>query len=614
MIRRLLALGALVVALVVVAAAPASAHATLLTTEPQNGGVYTKPPSEVKLRFNEPVEVSLGGIRVYTSDRERVVAGSPEHPAGTQSEVSVSLPKLARGTYVVTWRVISADSHPVEGAYTFQVGTKATLSKKSAQGVANSLLASTGGSKTVGVVYGIDRAVLFGSLALLIGGAVFLAVVWPRGRDDRRAAWVVWAGYIGVAVTTVLGIALEGVYAAGLPLSKLFDPTVFRDVLDTRYGKVALVRLALLAVAYPLLRVLLHRRPAVEQPLRAWWMTAAGLVGLGLAATPGVAGHASTGIQTGLAIPADMVHVAGMACWLGGLVVLCIAVLPKSDADELRAVLPRYSALALGAIVALIVSGGYQAWRQVGSIDALKNTDYGRLLIAKLVVFAALVVAAAFSREVVNRRFRGLPSDDDVDTVYADDAVLVEPVSATVGASSGGSAAGSVPERRGGRFDDDGYDGGWDDDDTTDEEEVRRLRRSVGIEVVIAVVILAITALLVNAAPARSVETEPVALTLKSGQVWVYVDIAPGIAGPNDMHFTALPTGGGPATVTDMTVQLTRPGEDLPPFTVPLQKLGAGHYYAPLYDIPYPGKWQMTVRVQLGATNEAVLVSPFSVR
>ena len=80
------------------------------------------------------------------------------------------------------------------------------------------------------------------------------------------------------------------------------------------------------------------------------------------------------------------------------------------------------------------------------------------------------------------------------------------------------------------------------------------------------------------------------------------------------MHFTALPTGGGPATVSDMTVQLTRPGEDLPPFTVPLQKLGAGHYYAPLYDIPYSGKWQMTIRVQLGATDEAVLTSPFTVR
>ncbi len=610
MIRRLLALGALVVALVVVAAAPASAHATLLTTDPQNGGVYDKPPSQVKLRFSEPVEVSLGGIRVFSSDRDRVVTGSPEHPGGTQSEVAVSLPGLDDGTYVVTWRVISADSHPVEGAFTFQVGTRATLSKKNAQGVADSLLASTGGSKTVGVVYGIDRAVLFGALALLIGGVVFLVAVWPRGRDDRRAARVVWAGWIGVAVTTVLGIALEGVYAAGLPLTKVFDPTVFRDVLDTRYGKVALVRLALLVVAFPLLRLLLRRRDdGQEHPVRASWMVAAGLVGLGLAVTPGLGGHAGTGIQTGLAIPADMVHVAAMACWLGGLVVLCIAVLPKGDADELRAVLPRYSALALGAIVALIVSGGYQAWRQVGSIDALKSTDYGRLLIAKLVVFAALIVAAAFSREVVNRRFRDYAPDDE-DVTF--DEYVMEPLPVAVGVSSGGRAAGSVPERQG-RFDDDGYDGGWDDD-TTDEEEVRRLRRSVAIEVVIAAVILSITALLVNAAPARAIETQPVSLTLKSRQVWVYVDVAPGIAGPNDMHFTALPTGGGPATIDDMSVQLTRPGEDLPPFTVPLQKLGNGHYYAPLYDIPYPGKWQMTIRVQLGPTDEAVLVSPFSVR
>ncbi|HEX4532245.1 MAG TPA: copper resistance protein CopC [Acidimicrobiia bacterium] len=611
MIRRLLALGALVVALVVVAAAPASAHATLLTTDPQNGGVYDKPPSQVKLRFNEPVEVSLGGVRLFSSDRARVVTGSPEHPGGTQSEVAVSLPQLDDGTYVVTWRVISADSHPVEGAFTFQVGSKATLSKKSAQGVADSLLASTGGSKTVGVVYGIDRAVLFGALALLIGGVVFLVAVWPRGRDDRRAARVVWGGWIGVAVTTVLGIALEGVYAAGLPLSKVFDPTVFRDVLDTRYGKVALLRLALLVVAFPLLRLLLHRRPAAEHPVRAWWMVAAGLVGLGLAVTPGLGGHAGTGIQTGLAIPADMVHVAAMACWLGGLVVLCIAVLPRGDADELRAVLPRYSALALGAVVALIVSGGYQAWRQVGSIDALKSTDYGRLLIAKLVVFAALIVAAAFSREIVNRRFRDYPSDDELDDEL-DAEFVEESVPVGAGVSSGGGTAGSVPERPR-RFDDDGYDGGWDDD-TTDEEEVHRLRRSVAIEVVIAAVILSITALLVNAAPARSVETQPVSLTLKSSQVWVYVDIAPGIAGPNDMHFTSLPTGGGPATIDDMSVQLTRPGEDLPPFTVPLQKLGNGHYFAPLYDIPYSGKWQMTIRVQLGPTDEAVLVSPFSVR
>jgi copper transport protein len=656
MAKRLLAVAALVVTLLVVGAAPAFAHATLLTTDPQNGGVYTTAPSQVKLRFTEAVEVSLGGIRVYTSDQQRVVTGAPDHPGGTGSEVAVSLPKLGNGTYVVTWRVISADSHPVEGAFTFQVGPDATLNPKNAQGVAVRLLASTGGSTTVGVLYGIDRAVLFGSLALLIGGAVFIVVVWPRGRRDRRASRVVWGGWIGVLLSTVLGIAFEGIYAAALPLSKLFDPTVFREVLDTRYGRVSLVRLALLALAYPLLRLLLRRvgagsaSPSDEEgeegeglrPLPAWWLVGAGLVGAGLALTPGLAGHAATGIQTGLAVPADLVHVGAMACWLGGLVVLFVAVLPRGDADELREVLPRYSVLGLGAIVALIVSGGYQAWRQVGTLDALKTTDYGRLLIVKLVAFALLVVVAAFSRDAVNRRFRYPPTDDDEEDDEEDDEYREESVPVAVGAGSvpergAGSVpergAGSVPERgadsvpergtgsvpergtggSGGHGYDDDRDEAWDDD-TTDEEEVRRLRRSVAVEVVVAAVILAITALLVNAAPARSVTTEPVSMTLRSSQVWVDVTVAPGIAGRNDMHFTSLPTGGGPATVEDMQVRLTRPGEDLPPFTVPLQRLGVGHYYSPLYDIPYSGKWQMTIRVQLSATDEAVLVGTFSVR
>jgi copper transport protein len=610
-VRRAVALGALVVAAVAALAAPASAHAELVSTDPTNGGVYDTSPLAVTLRFTEPVQLALGGVSVFTSDREQVDVGAPEHPDGNQSAVRSTLPELDDGTYVVTWRVTSADSHPIRGAYTFQVGPEATLSESRAQGVADALLASTGGSRAVGVAYGIDRAVLFGGIALLLGGTVFLVVVWARGRDDRRAARIVWGGWAAVLVTTVAGIALEGVYAAGLPLGDVFDPSVFRDVLDTRYGKVALVRLALLVAAWPLLRVLVHRRPAVEHPLPWWWKVSALLVGAGIAVTPGIAGHATSGIQTTLAVPADLVHVAGMACWLGGLVVLCVAVLPRRDVDELRAVLPRYSALALGAIVALVVSGAYQAWRQVGSLDALRNTDYGKLLIAKLVAFAALIVAAAFSREVVNRRFRTLPPDDLA--LPAADPVLVGASGA--GGAGGTSGGGATVAGDGGRPPSGPVDVGQPDtDEDADEEELGRLRRSMWAEVAIAAVILAITALLVNAAPARSDTTEPIAMTLKSSQVWVDVDIVPGAVGLNEMHFTALPTGGGPATVTDMTVQLSRPGEDLPPFTVPLQQLGAGHYSAPLYEIPYSGKWQMTIRVQLGDTDEAVLSSPFAVR
>ena len=412
-LKRLLALTALVVAFVVAGAAPAFAHATLLTTEPQPGGKFETSPREISLRFNEPVEVSLGGIRLYDTSEHRIDLGAPEHPNGDGNRVRSSMPKVDDGTYVVTWRVISADAHPVQGAFTFQVGAKGSV--KNADALAQRLLSNQGGSTAVGVVYAVDRVAIFATLALLIGGIVFLAVVFPAGRDSRRAQRLVWGGWVGVAVATVAGIALEGIYASALPLTKIFDPSVFGEVLDTRYGRMSLVRLGLLVLAYPLLHVLLARHPASEHPLAKWWLAAAGALAVGLSLTPGLAGHAGTGEYTGLAIPADAIHVLAMACWLGGLVLLFAVVLSRTDPAELRQGIGRYSALGLGSIVALVVTGGFQAWRQVGSFNALRDTDYGKLLIAKLVAFAALIVAAAFSREVVNRRFRLPPSDESTD-------------------------------------------------------------------------------------------------------------------------------------------------------------------------------------------------------
>ncbi len=167
MIRRLVAraLAALVAALVGCAGraggAPASAHASLLGSEPTPGGVYSSSPSAVTLRFSEPVEVALGGVRVFAASTEtRVETGAPDHPDGNGSYVTVDLPKLDDGTFVVTWRVISADSHPIEGAFTFQVGP--TASVRNAQGLATSLLEHDQGSRAVGVVYGIQRGVLVG--------------------------------------------------------------------------------------------------------------------------------------------------------------------------------------------------------------------------------------------------------------------------------------------------------------------------------------------------------------------------------------------------------------------------------------------------------------------
>jgi copper transport protein len=599
-VTRLVALCLFAVAIVVATALPAFAHASLLSTEPSPSGVYSSSPSAVTLRFSESVEVSLGGVRVYDAKtQKRVANGPPEHPNGEGSFVTSDLPKLKNGTYVVTWRVVSADSHPVEGAFTFQVGSHATVSN--AQGVATNLLETSKGDRAVGIVYGFQRAILYAALALLIGGAAFVAFMWPRGRANPRAAWLVLGGWIAAVIATVVGIALEGIYGAGLPLSKVFDTTVFGDVLDTRYGHVALVRLALLACALPLLWFVFGRKGAASRPLPPWWIVPGALVAIGLALTPGLAGHASTGIQTNLAIPVDALHVLAMAVWLGGLAVLVVALLPRRDTLEMRAVLPRWSTTALACVVVLIASGVYQSWRLVGSIDALRNTDSGRLLIAKVAVFAVLVVVASFARDVVNRRYREY--DDDLDEVELEVPVAVGVMASDLGPDP------EPPTRRAAPDPDEA-----DDDGRTEAGEQRRLRRTVWMEVVLMVVVLGITAALVNAAPARTQSTQPVFMTLKSDQLWFDVTIAPGSAGPNDIHITALPTGGGLTQVKQIQVQLTQPGRDLPPFDVPMQQLGTNHYYAPQFAIPYPGTWQMTIRAQLSDVDETVATGRFSLR
>ena len=164
-------------------------------------------------------------------------------------------------------------------------------------------------------------------------------------------------------------------------------------------------------VALPLIGLLLPKRgPEIEHPLPSWWPYAAGVLGLALAATPGLAGHASTGPLVPIAMPADTLHIAGVGVWLGGLVVLFAALMPRADEATLRDVVPRYSRYALVAMGVIVVTGVFQAFRQVDRLGALLDTDYGRLLLIKIVVFLALMVVAAVSRDIVNRRWR-IPED-----------------------------------------------------------------------------------------------------------------------------------------------------------------------------------------------------------
>ncbi len=349
----------------------------------------------------------------------------------------------------------------------------------------------------------------------------------------------------------------------------------------------------ILLLALPLLGMLLPRRGSeIEHPLPSWWPFAAGALGLALCATPGLAGHASTGLLVPIALPADILHIAGVGIWLGGLVVLFAAFMPRADEPALRHVVPRYSQYALVAMAIIVVTGVFQAFRQIDRFSALLDTDYGRLLSIKILVFLGLMVVAAMSRDVVNRRWR-IPAD-----------ALVAPL-VPVGARSGpgpGDGPGGIGEDEVEVEDEDEYPEGYVLDEPTAE---RRLRRALLTEVLISIVILGVTALLVNAAPARDLDTGPYLATLRAGQMSFDVTITPANRGANEMHLFTLGPNGLTVDPTEVSVELSQPENDIAPIDVKLIRLAPGHYTSANFTVPFAGDWKLTVKAVTNDVDEA---------
>jgi copper transport protein len=587
--RRLLAVGALVAVLLVAGSTPAWAHATLEGTDPAAGATVVRSPDAVTLTFSEDVQVALGGVRAFDSRGHRVDLGAPGHPGGEGTKVRASVPQLRDGTYVVTWRVTSADSHPIRGAFTFSVGT-ASASSGEAQSLAARLLTDQGGSTVVGAGMAVARLGVFLGITVLIGAAAFLTFVWRAGREDRTARRVVWTVW-GIALgATLLGFLLQGPYVAGEGLVKAFDPSLWSAVWGTRFGRVWIGRAVLLLLAVPLLRMLMPRGPVAEHPLPAWWPGAAGLLAVALAATPAFAGHPVTGRWVALAVPVDALHVASVGLWLGGLVMLGVTMRRRDDEDTLRVVVPRYSGYALVAVVLIVATGAFQMVRQVTELSAFTDTDYGRLLSIKLLVFVGLLAVAAFSRDVVNRRWR-LPLE------------VVHAPAVTVAGGHGLALADPALAEE--------YPDGYVLDEPNAE---RRLRRSVAVELVISVVILAVTALLVDAAPPIDTATGPYIATLNAGSVKIDTVLTPARRGPNELHLTALTAGGGIQDTVDMTAELSQPANDIAPIEVPLIRAGPGHYLSNSFVVPFAGTWQLTVKALITDVDEVTATADVPIR
>jgi copper transport protein len=166
----------LAVALLAPALAPAaaSAHATLEATIPERGARLERPPAQVSFRFDESVEANFGALRVFDAQGRQVQTGGAFHPGGRGSEVVVRLrPGLGDGSYTATYRVISADGHPVSSGFVFSVGNAAPGGKSVDQ-----LLAGQSTGPITDTAFSIVRAIQYAAIALGLGALIFLLWSW----------------------------------------------------------------------------------------------------------------------------------------------------------------------------------------------------------------------------------------------------------------------------------------------------------------------------------------------------------------------------------------------------------------------------------------------------
>ncbi|GAA5117368.1 copper resistance protein CopC [Alloalcanivorax gelatiniphagus] len=412
-------LALLPVALLVVlgAAAPAAAHATLVSTDPGEGAVLESAPERVTFTFDESVIGVPAGIQVFDATGTEVDSSASVEDARLVVDLE---DEVGEGTLVVLWRLVSADGHPIGGSLTFSVGAPSDVVDVDTTGADS----GTDAPLALGVVRWLGYLGLLVAAGVALFGVLFLPA--DRVHDGSRARLRTAAR---VAATTAVlawwaAVPLVALYQLGLGASALGDGSTWSSLAPTEYVVPAavLVGLALATGALP-----------ASPPDRT--RSALVLLGVGTALlAPSLTGHTRATTPQALVVGVDVLHLLAGALWLGGLVAVALVLRDLATRDDAGAVvLARFSTSASAVLGVLVVSGSFVAWRVAGSWSALVETGYGALLLVKVVAVLVAVALAAWNRFALLPRLRAAARRRDrraaaallVRTTVAEAGVLV---------------------------------------------------------------------------------------------------------------------------------------------------------------------------------------------
>jgi copper transport protein len=415
-----------------------------------------------------------------------------------------------------------------------------------------------GAPAAVSVAFTGGRFFEFALMLLAAGGLAAIALTLGSCRRDVRARLyglvAVLAGLL--AVMALLGIVFQGAAAGGFGLGEAFSWNVFSSVVDTRYGQVELIRAAL-AAALALTALALIRETG--RPERTLLVVALVLVA-GILVTPSFGGHASTGGP--VAMVADVAHIQAAATWTGGLAFVVLALLLSRSERWTPAArcVPRFSTMAVVSVAVLLIAGAVNGYLQVRTWSGLWETEYGLLLLAKIALVLPLLALGAYNNRYSVPRLR--------------------------------AQIASVAERR-------------------------RFLRAAGTELVIMVAIVAVTAVLVNAPPARTevVMHGPESVTVELGDVEAHVEVDPAMPGENEIHLEFMGADGAPAEIAEVNIAASLPSAEIGPLRFAAEP---GHEHGSFVvmaaDFPLAGEWELRIEARRGEFELLTETTTISIR
>jgi copper transport protein len=382
--RQLVAALAILVGVFALGTTAASAHATLESSSPSDGQSVLTSPSEIRITFSEAVTTISGGLSVLDADGKTVDVGNSEIVGGRTLVAPLS-ETLSDGTYVTTYRVLSADGHPVSGSLLFGVGEGAL--DRSAQ-------PSSNGDRLWEIIGGISRFIMYLAALVAAGVAFFLAFIHDRAEDRWRIVPFVRIGSI-LALLSAIGIVMsQAALLTGKGAGAVTDSNVLRDVLNQNLGwSLALLMIGLAAV---------HLSTDIPKKVMSQSLALSG--GLAVTVSFAVWGHATELSPKAISLAADAIHATAAALWLGGLVGL-VMVLSLRTPETVRAtagIISRFSLMAFWSVIALAIAG--LTLTMTGSdvsLNSILTTTWGQLILAKIGLTLIVVLIAAWNRRTL---------------------------------------------------------------------------------------------------------------------------------------------------------------------------------------------------------------------